>query len=311
MRRAFYKFHSYLNLVCLIILFGGIGAPFPNAFYQFINIDNTKQATGVYKPQGCNGITPKPTCVFPLQLDADADAPYWLWSTGETSQSISVSAVGMYSWQTADLSSDVVVNGAFTNNTAGFTSDYTYIVPTGSTGSNGALDAEGYYTVTTDPSTTHKQFISVADHTGNTTGARNMLIVNGAKATNANGSDVNVWQEKNLTVTPNTTYIFSVWCTSLSTASIANPAKLQFSINDVLQNQTYIIPTSTLGQWLNFTTTWASGTSTKVKISVVNKNYTTGGADFALDDFVFAPLCTKYFNVTYTPRPAQPTIQSQ
>lgn len=290
--------------MCLIILFGGISVLFPNASSQFIVIDNTNQATGVYTPIGCGHIEPKPTCVFPVHLDADADAPYWQWSTGETTQSISVTSVGTYTWQTADLSKDVVKDGSFTNfnsNSPNFSSGYTYKTPNG----GNTLVVEGTYTVGTDPKVVHSGFTSFPDHTNNSAGTRNMMIVNGAPDKNTI-----IWTEKNLVVQANTQYIFSVWCTSASDASIANPAQLLFSINNVLQNQSPITPTSTIGQWINFTVIWDSKTATKATISIVNQNIVQSGNDFALDDIVFAPLCTKGYNVTYE-KPAQPTIQSQ
>ncbi|NCD72061.1 hypothetical protein [Mucilaginibacter agri] len=306
MRAAYLKCHSYLNIVCVAVLFFGAPTFMPHAYYHVIGFNaSTRLAyykyAAVYTPAHCGETLPQNTCTFPATLTADPDAPYWLWNTGETTQSISVSSPGIYSWQTANMHDDVVVDGSFTGFNAAnpaFISDYVYKIPAGS----GTLYPEGAYTVGTNPNAVHDQFTSLADHTNNTTDDRNMMIVNGADVKNKI-----IWSEKNLVVKPNTTYIFSVWCTSVSSASINNPAQLLFSINNVLQNQTPISPTTTLGQWINFTTTWQSKSNTKVTISIVNQNITGGGNDFALDDIIFAPLCTTYINLTNTVPPT-PTI---
>jgi hypothetical protein len=311
MRRTYNKFHSYLNLLCIVALFRGACLLLPNTSYNFkgINVSTDLayyRSAPVYTPSNCGGTSGATTCVFPFQLTADAGAPYWAWSTGEKTSSISVTTAGLYWWETADLSNnqDKVKDGSFTNFTAtttnnitttnSFTSDYIYAPPAGS----GTLHAEGKYSVATNPHSVHDGYDSFADHTANTTGARNMMIVNGDIT-----ADKVVWSE-NITVTPNTDYIFSIWCAS---ANAGNPAQLSFTIGTT----TYPVfqLSSTTGLWQNFTTpSWNSGSNTTATISIINKNTIASGNDFALDDITFAPVCRKYINVVYDPRPSQPTI---
>jgi hypothetical protein len=300
MRRAYYKFHSYLNLVCITILCWGISALFPNASYHFKGFSTTTNLAyyryaSVYTPAGCGATTNVTTCVFPKQLSADADAPYWTWSTGEKTSSISVSAAGFYWWETGNMSQNKVTNGDFSSGNSGFTSSYTYAAPSGSA----TLYTEGKYSVATNPHSVHDGYDSFVDHTANTTGTRNMMVVNGDVVANKI-----VWSQ-NITVAKNTNYIFSIWCAS---ANSGNPAQLSFTIGTTTYPLFQL--TSTTGLWQNFTipTAWNSGNNTTATISIVNQNTIANGNDFALDDIVFAPVCRKYFKVIYDPTPSKPTI---
>lgn len=218
------------------------------------------------------------------------------WSTGDTSSSITVTTSGQYWWQYIDMSRNTVTNGDFSNGRTGFTSQYNYIAPNGSTGSFGALSAEGYYSVSSNPHNTHTQFSSFVDHTN---GAGKMMIINGSPQNN-----VTVWAQ-NITVEPHTSYIFSIWGAS---AHPANPAKLTFSINGSLLGTIQF--SATPGNWQNFTIEWTSGSSTVASIGIVNQNTIANGNDFTLDDIVFAPVCRKYFNVSLYPNPPKPDITS-
>jgi hypothetical protein len=299
MRRTYNKFHSYLNLLCIVALFRGASLLFPNASYQFrgINISTDLayyKYAAVYTPSNCGSTSGATTCVFPYQLTADAGAPYWTWSTGDKTASISVSTAGMYWWETGDMSQNKVVNGDFTSGNSNITSSYTYAPPSGSS----TLYVEGKYTVATDPHSVHDGYDSFADHTANTTGSRNMMVVNGDVVANKV-----VWSQ-NIIVVQNTNYVFSIWCAS---ANAGNPAQLSFTIGST----TYPVfqLSSTTGLWQNFTTpSWNSGNNTSATISIINKNTIASGNDFALDDIVFAPVCRKYINVVYDPTPLQPTI---
>ena len=233
-------------------------------------------------------------CGSSVTLHTDADIPNYTWSNGSTSSAITVTESGQYYWQFIDMSRNTVTNGDFTSGNTGFTSAYTYISPTGSTGAYGALSAEGYYTVTTSPKITHTNFSDFPDHT---TGTGKMMVLNGSPTANAK-----VWGQS-ITVEPNTSYIFSIWAAS---AHPSNPAKLTFSING---SQLGVIQlTTTTGAWQNFTVQWTSGSSTTAAIGIVNQNTIASGNDFALDDIVFAPVCRKIFNVTLTPNPDKPSI---
>ncbi|MBC7399287.1 MAG: hypothetical protein H7289_05025 [Mucilaginibacter sp.] len=213
-----------------------------------------------------------------------------IWNNGTSGTSLTVNASGDYWWQLTGT--NVVTNGDFTNGNTGFTSAYTYKAKTGTPN---ALYVEGTYGVYTDPSALHNGFNSFNDHTGNSpANQRNMLIVNGAPTAN-----VTVWSQ-NITVLPNTDYVFSVWVTS---ANPGNPAQLQFSINGSPLGST-ITPSATTGNWQYFTTTWTSGSSGgSFPIALVNQNIIASGNDFAVDDIVFAPVYRRNVHVVLNPIP--------
>jgi hypothetical protein len=218
------------------------------------------------------------------------------WNNGSTGNSLSVNTGGNYWWQVTGA--NIVTNGDFsaaTNNanTRGFTSSYAYkTIGDACPGCCcGVLSSEGTYAIHTNPTNLHGNFATIGDHT---TGSGNMLIVNGSATVN-----VIVWTQ-NITVQPNTDYVFSAWATSVHPS---NPAQLQFSIDGVPLGST-INPTSTTGSWQYFTTTWNSGNrSGALPIALVNKNIAASGNDFAVDDIVFAPVYRKNLFVVFNPVP--------
>ncbi len=212
-----------------------------------------------------------------------------IWDNGSTVSSRVVNASGAYWWQVTGA--NVVTNGSFTLGNVGFTSQYTYRY-VGQNGLGnlccGVLSAEGTYAIDNNPRDVHANFSSFTDHTN---GSGNMLIVNGSPTNN-----LTVWTQ-NIPIIANTDYVFSVWVTS---ASPANPAQLQFSINGS-QLGTTIVPSGTAdGSWQYFTTTWNSGnvSGLSIPIALVNKNTVANGNDFAIDDIVFAPVYRQNINVT-------------
>lgn len=216
-----------------------------------------------------------------------------IWDNGSTASSRTVNSSGAYWWQVTGA--NVVSNGSFSSGNTGFTSQYAYraVGDGGANGCCGVLSAEGVYAVNTNPRNVHTSFSSFVDHTS---GSGGMLIVNGSPINN-----VTVWAQ-NITVIANTDYVFSVWVTS---ASPANPAQLQFSINGS-QLGTTIVPAAVAnGTWQYFTTTWNSGSvsGNNIPIALVNKNIVANGNDFAIDDIVFAPVYRQNINVTLNPIP--------
>lgn len=154
---------------------------------------------------------------------------------------------------------NMIYNGDFSNGNTGFT-------------------CEGEYFVGPNPAFWYLQNMAACkDHT---TGTGNMLMINGSQQLN-----VKVWSQT-ITVTPNTNYAFSAWLQNISTV---NPARLQFSINDVpLGNMIEANSTSCI--WDQFYSAWNSGNQTTATISVVDMNQAFSGNDFALDDISFAPV---------------------
>ncbi len=173
--------------------------------------------------------------------------------------------------RSVNLNNNLIVNGDFEGGNFGFSSSYVYS-PTN-------LVPEGTYAVLPNPQTAHPGFAPCGDHTS---GGGNMMAVNGAGTPNQN-----VWCQT-VAIQPNTQYVFSAWVTSLHPSS---PARLQFSINGNPIGPIFTAPSTTC-TWLNFYTTWNSGSNTSATICIVNQNTTLGGNDFAIDDIVFSPVCT-------------------
>ncbi|MBN2779127.1 MAG: hypothetical protein JXR36_15955, partial [Bacteroidales bacterium] len=175
-----------------------------------------------------------------------------------------------------DASCTVIENGDFSNGNTGFTTEYNY---------SSNLFPEGNYMIGTNPNTYHTSFATCGDHT---TGSDNMMIVNGNTVANQE-----VWCQ-NITVRPNTDYVFSTWITSVHPS---NPAVLQFSIDGTLLGSPFTA-TSTTCDWNEFYEVWNSGASTSIQICIVNQNTIASGNDFAIDDVFFAPLCPATDTVT-------------
>lgn len=166
---------------------------------------------------------------------------------------------------------NLIPNGDFSAGNTGFTSAYNY---------NADGIPEGQYFVGKDPHQWNGALAGCSDR--QTPSPGNMMMVNGSAT-----EGLTVWSTT-LTVTPNTNYAFSTWIQSISGA---NPAILQFSINNSPLGNLITAPVGTCN-WSQFYTTWNSGTQTTVTISILNKNTVANGNDFALDDISFAPIYT-------------------
>lgn len=221
-------------------------------------------------------ITPDTTICFNTtkQLRAQPALSFcWSPATGlndPTTQNPVTSTTGKITYYyTAEVpGANLVQNSDFSNGNVDFISSYQY----STTGFNPAQ-----YFVGPDPLLWHPQMAACKDHT---TGTGNMLLVNGAQQINAN-----IWSQT-IAVTPNTNYAFSAWLQNISTV---NPARLQFSINNVpLGNIFEANGTSCI--WDQFYSSWNSGNQTTATISIVNMNQLFSGNDFALDDISFAPV---------------------
>ena len=172
---------------------------------------------------------------------------------------------------TSITTSNSVVNGNFSLVNTGFSSNYT------DTSGPGSLWPEAHYAVVTNPFSVHPNFASFGDHT---TGTGNMMVINGA------GSPVNIWCQT-ISVIPNTQYSFSAWGASCTSTF---PAQLQFQINGILLGTPLQLPATT-GQWVQFTTTWFSGSDTSITICIYDQQTALSGNDFAIDDIAFQQIC--------------------
>lgn len=175
-----------------------------------------------------------------------------------------------------------IPNGDFELGNTDFNSAYTFHNPfPGANSAGQGLWDEGTYGVGTDPSDYHSLWASLGDHT---TGIGNMMIVNGDTQ-----SGVNVWSVPvtgTIPVLANTQYYFSAWLTSVypqvGNSPIA-PATLAFSINASQIGSDFTL-SAPVGTWEQFYVGWFSGANTIAQLSLINKNTTASGNDFALDD---------------------------
>lgn len=222
------------------------------------------------------------------QLTANPGYDYYTWSTGATTQSITVSAAGQYSVQAGVIGANLVQFGDFSGGTTNVANNFitNYIPGTG--GTWGLLSNEGTYAISTSPSLVHNNFVLCGDHT---TGTGNMLIANGSSV-----PGTVVWSQT-VNVSQNQDYVFSFWATNV--VNDPNVSQLQLYINGSPIgniNATSVVACS----WGEISDTWNSGSSTQAILSIVNNSTVVGGNDFAIDDIYFAPVCVATDTVTVT-----------
>jgi len=199
---------------------------------------------------------------------------YYAWNTSpvQTDSIATGLCVGTYVVTVSDNNCtasgfELLLNGDFESGNVNFSSSYYFC------NTSGCLGPAGGYGVGTDANFYNSGFAG-SDHT---TGSGNFMVINGSSTANTS-----VWCQT-ITVTPNTTYEFSTWVSSVNPTS---PAILQFSINGVNLGSTFTA-SSTVGLWLQFFQTWNSGSDTTATICIVNQNTAGGGNDFGLDDISF------------------------
>ncbi|WP_423127269.1 PKD-like domain-containing protein [Gaoshiqia sp. Z1-71] len=238
------------------------------------------------------------TYVPKILLSAPPGYSNYLWSTGETTQSILVDLAAIYTVTVDDgngctgsasfnTSTELVVNGNFDDGNTGFTTGYHYVAD--NPASTSELYPEGYYSVGTNGHDFHSNFWGY-DHT---TGSGNYMIVNGW------GSSLVVWEET-ITIQPNTLYYFSAWAKSMN--DYGPFAKLRFEINS-----TQVGTTANLTAGINnnsnpwterFYGNWNSGTATTATVRIINLETALGGNDFGLDDISFGTLASRSAEVS-------------
>ncbi len=204
----------------------------------------------------------------------------YVWNTGATSQTITVSTPGTYSvTATGNLTiangANIIPNGTFAAGNTAFNSDY-YLSASGGSGS---------YFITNDPKSIYTWMsTSCADHSPSSDNLQ--LIADGSTTANQRAWYVSI------PVDPNTNYNLSAWVQSLSAdGTAAAAAKLQFAINGTRIGSETTLPT-TICTWANMNTSWASGTATSVTISIIDNNIASSNNDFAIDDISMVPVST-------------------
>ncbi|WP_299160953.1 PEP-CTERM sorting domain-containing protein [Accumulibacter sp.] len=179
---------------------------------------------------------------------------------------------------------NLVSNGSFEAGNSNFTSDYSY--------SPGVNSTEGEYTVRTNPFPWNGFFISTGDHTSGT----GLMMV-------ANGSPVSgsvVWQSEPIAVTNGPNYFFeafvnNVCCTSAYTGP-NSPSILEFSLSvnggAAVSLGTITTNLGLAGTWEGLSTQFASAAAGNAVLSLINRNTSPGGNDFAVDDIYFGTEST-------------------
>jgi len=264
------------------------------------NNDNNRVLRGG-SVKGCDPIDLGPDTVYfckgaaiSKMLTGPAGKVYQ-WNTGEATQSITVKDTGLYILETIEYGSgNLIANGDFSAGNTGFTTGYIFTPNIEFPGGGGRYD------IVTNGLANKSWAEQFTDHT---TGTGKYMFIDG------NGiPGIKVWQQ-NITVTPNTEYVFYAWVRNLSPAGDINP-ELNFDINGSNIGGVYKVlanPNPAAKQWNQFYATWNSGSNTSITISIEDNVVTPRYNDFALDDISFSTLtCTATDSVVIAYKPGNP-----
>jgi len=211
-------------------------------------------------------------------LNAGSGFDFYEWSTGQTTQTLSVNAAGTYSVEAGTVLSNIIQNGDFEGGTTAVSNNFTTAYIPGTGGTWGILSGSGQYAISTSPSLTHVNFVYCTDHTS---GTGNMLVANGAST-----AGTVVWAQT-VPISTNTDYLFSFWATNV--VNDPNTSDLQLYVNGTPIGP--VNTTTTVCNWLNINDVWNSGANTSATLEIVNQSTAASGNDFAIDDISFAPIC--------------------
>ncbi|MFT3791576.1 MAG: hypothetical protein QM741_10960 [Rudaea sp.] len=187
---------------------------------------------------------------------------------------------------------NLVTNGDFSAGNSGFTTQEDWWNTSRClTSTFGRLGQGNCYDVATNPQADQPLFAQMGDHTS---GAGNMMIVNGGTTGNGNSvgttaQDVVVWSQGPIAVLQNTTYYFSVFATQLSalTYQAGVPSTMYLDINGSDSGSFGLGLTNVGTPWQRYYMRWNSGSATSAVLSVVNRINGTNRGNFALDDIEF------------------------
>ena len=167
-----------------------------------------------------------------------------------------------------DSDGNYVVNGDFSGEKTGFSSDYTYVAP-----NSGVSTTVQEYSVVTNPGTSFvNSFDSYSDHT---TGSGQMLFVDGT------GSSVDFWRET-LSLAANTTYSFSYYITG---ADSANLPDVESAVNGTAIDGGFEVFGNGGGSnWQLVTDTFTTAGAGNYTIAMADRDSEALGNDFTVDD---------------------------
>jgi gliding motility-associated-like protein len=216
-----------------------------------------------------------------------------------TSQSITVNTADTYVLKMIEPgSTNLIANGDFSAGNTGFITQYTYAP------NIEFLGGGGYYDIRPNGTPNISWASQFGDHTS---GTGNYMFIDGNS-----GAGVKVWKQ-DITVTPNTNYIFSAWVRNLSPGGDVD-ALLNFDIGGANIGGVYTVasnPNPTANQWNQFYATWNSGNATSITISVEDNTLNSRYNDFAIDDIEFRTsncVSTDEMNISYNTK-TPPTIK--
>ncbi len=176
------------------------------------------------------------------------------------------------------ISANLIWNGDFEQGDCEFVTDYAYVSPPPDPRPDPSspyyLSLDGQYTVYTDPNAVHSRFALYGDHTS---GAGNMLIVNGAS--DRNSPDVYVVWQQTVPVTPNADYVLT-YC--LASCVSTSPAEIECTINGSVLGAE--LAPNVPGEWVEVSYLWNSGPSTEATITLEDLTRQPSGDDFSIDD---------------------------
>ncbi|MFT3793781.1 gliding motility-associated C-terminal domain-containing protein [Flavobacterium sp.] len=216
------------------------------------------------------------------------------------SQTVSPSVTTTYTVNSGTVSdpTNLIQNGDFEQGDTLFTTEYTFVADPNPFGVQAA------YAIVTNPNGWFNAFSSCGD---NTSGAGNLMVFDGS--TDPTGNII-TWSQNAVPVAPNTDYTFSYYVASVSPE---NPARLEVTINGVSLGAPVTAPGATC-LWTQVSHSWNSGANTTANIAIYDRNFSSGGNDFALDDIALKETVTclyqKTVTVTVTPPGTIPTFNA-
>ena len=193
---------------------------------------------------------------------------------------------------------NLIDNGDFEKGDVAFESQYTgYPYPPNPANPSFAQRA---YSIVFNGRQFEPQFQPCTDHTS---GTGRMMAIDGATTPN-----LKIWTQK-VSVLPNTNYTVQYWLQSIDPNS---PAQLELQVNGspITGNASTSTGTapSAACQWKLISYSWNSGSNTVAEISIIGRNLSSFGNDFAIDDISMTHLvsCTfsKSSSMTVVPGPS-------
>ncbi len=195
----------------------------------------------------------------PVQLDGPDGFSSYAWSTGATSESITVDVPGIYTCQVSYPTGNLVTNGDFSAGNSGFSTQFNYST---------ALVHDGNYYIGTNAASYHNQFSG--------TGSGNFMIVNSGWPS----AHFYVWCQTITVLCPEQTYALSY---KVRTLSNAQPARLQWWVDGSSSGPEVTLPS--FGGWQTVTHSFTTGEGqTEASFCLRVMSGDGVGNDFGIDD---------------------------